>query len=124
MIAALFGRGVAAFEVGDQRSQVGRLIGGDGGHLLLQFVQAFADVGEHLVDAILELQVRQGFGDLVLDALCLATQFGVTVWGVRDSDSWLRRADWHRPPEPDNPLLFDDSGRPKASAQAFADALG
>ena len=53
-----------------------------------------------------------------------AQQFGVTVWGVRDSDSWLRRADWHNPPEPDNPLLFDDSGRPKASAQAFADALG
>ena len=53
-----------------------------------------------------------------------AQQFGVTVWGVRDSDSWLRRADWHNPPEPDNPLLFDDNGRPKASAQAFADALG
>lgn len=50
-------------------------------------------------------------------------RFGVTVWGVRDADSWLRRAEWHRPPQPDNPLLFDDQGRPKASAQAFAEAL-
>lgn len=57
-------------------------------------------------------------------ALPAEQRFGVTVWGVRDSDSWLRRADWHRPPQPDTPLLFDDGGRPKASAQAFGDALG
>lgn len=57
-------------------------------------------------------------------ALPEAQRFGVTVWGVRDSDSWLRRADWHRPPQPDNPLLFDDAGRPKNSAEAFAGALG
>lgn len=56
-------------------------------------------------------------------ALPEAQRFGVTVWGVRDGDSWLRRADWHRPPEPDRPLLFGDDGRPKAAAHDFRRAL-
>jgi endo-1,4-beta-xylanase len=46
-------------------------------------------------------------------------RYGVTIWGARDQDSWLRR-----PPEDkgllkDAPLLFDDAGRPKATARAF-----
>lgn len=48
-------------------------------------------------------------------------RYALTVWGVRDQDSWLRR-----PPEvgdaSDRPLLFDDAGRPKPAAKALEDA--
>jgi endo-1,4-beta-xylanase len=45
-------------------------------------------------------------------------RFDVTFWGLRDSQSWLRRehAD-------DAPLLFDDQDRPKAAAAAWERAL-
>jgi endo-1,4-beta-xylanase len=48
-------------------------------------------------------------------------RFAITLWGVRDKDSWLQR-----PPNPigvDRPLLFDDEGRPKLAASAFVAAL-
>jgi endo-1,4-beta-xylanase len=48
-------------------------------------------------------------------------RFAITLWGVRDGDSWLQR-----PPNPvgvDLPLLFDDEGRPKPAASAFVAAL-
>lgn len=48
-------------------------------------------------------------------------RFAITLWGVRDGDSWLQR-----PPNPkgvDLPLLFDDQGRPKPAASAFVAAL-
>lgn len=51
-------------------------------------------------------------------------RFGVTVWGARDSDSWLRRGAEDRGPVRDAPLLFDDQGRPKPAARAFAKAAG
>jgi len=38
-----------------------------------------------------------------------AQRFGFTVWGVRDSDSWLRRG--KNDDGQDSPLLFDDAGR-------------
>jgi endo-1,4-beta-xylanase len=47
-------------------------------------------------------------------------RFAITLWGVRDSDSWLRR-----PPYPkgvDRPLLFDADSRPKPAARAFVRA--
>ena len=50
-------------------------------------------------------------------------RYGLTLWGVRDADSWLRL-----PPFPpgDQPLAFDDRGEPKpmacAMVQAFARA--
>jgi endo-1,4-beta-xylanase len=55
-------------------------------------------------------------------ALPSQQRFAITLWGVRDSDSWLQR-----PPNPkgvDLPLLFDGQGRPKRAAAAFAAALG
>lgn len=56
-------------------------------------------------------------------ALPPAQRFGVTVWGARDGDSWLRRGGEHNPLRPDRPLLFDDAARPKPAASAFAAAL-
>lgn len=50
-------------------------------------------------------------------------RFAFTVWGVRDKDSWMRV-----PPNAgdgtDQPLLFDDAGRPKAMFSAVARAFG
>ena len=58
-----------------------------------------------------------------VQALPERQRFGLTVWGARDSDSWLRRAEWHRPPQPDTPLLFDDQGAAKPAASALATVL-
>jgi endo-1,4-beta-xylanase len=52
-------------------------------------------------------------------ALPRAQQYGITVWGARDKDSWLRRPPEDRGLIPDTPLLFDDDGRPKPAARAF-----
>lgn len=51
-------------------------------------------------------------------ALPRRQQFALTLWGLRDKDSWLRGKNAQ-----DDPALFDDTGRPKATAQAFAQAL-
>lgn len=43
---------------------------------------------------------------------------GISVWGIADRDSWLRRynaMEW--------PLLFDDDLQPKRALQGFADGL-
>ncbi len=52
----------------------------------------------------------------VLDAFAALPerqQFALTLWGVRDRDSWLRGPAGGSPLTPDRPLLFDDDGRPK-----------
>jgi len=51
-------------------------------------------------------------------ALPPAQRFAVTFWGLRDRDSWLRRAN----PD-DTPLLFDDSSRPKPVLTSLETAL-
>ncbi|MGH7009319.1 MAG: endo-1,4-beta-xylanase, partial [Caulobacteraceae bacterium] len=51
-------------------------------------------------------------------ALPAAQRFGVTFWGLRDRDSWLRREH-----PGDSPLLFDDQGRPKPDLAAFESRL-
>ncbi len=49
-----------------------------------------------------------------------ARRYALTVWGVRDSDSWLRRAPHDGS---DQPVLFDEAGRPKPAASAFVAAV-
>jgi len=82
-------------------------------------LQAFADLG---VDVqITELDI-EGWGDSQAEQFsgvtqaCLAVSrcTGITVWGVRDSDSW--RADG-------TPLLFDGNGQKKAAYYAVLDML-
>ncbi len=51
-------------------------------------------------------------------ALPEAQQFAFTVWGVRDKDSWLKREN-----AADTPLLFDDTGRPKAAFTTVVEGL-
>ncbi|WP_029087039.1 endo-1,4-beta-xylanase [Brevundimonas aveniformis] len=55
-------------------------------------------------------------------ALPARQQYGFTVWGVRDAESWLRRTDYGGDPS-DRPLLFDDLGQPKPVFWAVAEAL-
>jgi endo-1,4-beta-xylanase len=81
-------------------------------------LQRFADLG---VDVqITELDVMQGGNQANIYATvtkaCLAVSrcTGITVWGVRDCDSW-RGAD--------NALLFDCAGNRKAAYTAVLDAL-
>jgi endo-1,4-beta-xylanase len=45
-------------------------------------------------------------------------RFDFTFWGLKDSQSWLRREN-----ASDTPLLFDDEGRPKPAAAAWVAAL-
>jgi endo-1,4-beta-xylanase len=56
-----------------------------------------------------------------LAALPPAQRYGLTVWALRDGDSWLRR-----PPNAgdgtDAPVLFDDAGAPKPAAMALIGA--
>ncbi|MFF8291444.1 non-reducing end alpha-L-arabinofuranosidase family hydrolase [Streptomyces sp. NPDC016309] len=54
------------------------------------------------------------YADTVKACLSVARCTGITVWGVRDSDSW--RSD-------ESPLLFDGHGKPKPAYGAVMDAL-
>ncbi|WP_406511258.1 non-reducing end alpha-L-arabinofuranosidase family hydrolase [Streptomyces sp. NBC_00161] len=54
------------------------------------------------------------YANTVKACLSVARCSGITVWGIRDSDSW-RSAE--------SPLLFDNSGNPKAAHTAVVNAL-
>jgi len=47
-----------------------------------------------------------------------AQRFAITLWGLRDRDSWLTREN-----PGDTPALFDDQGRAKPAAAAFEAGL-
>ncbi|GAA4601257.1 endo-1,4-beta-xylanase [Actinoplanes octamycinicus] len=80
-------------------------------------LQRFADLG---VDVqITELDIsgsNQAAAYAAVTKACLAVSrcTGITVWGIRDSDSWRTGA---------NPLLFDASGAKKAAYTAVLNAL-
>lgn len=63
-----------------------------------------AQVYRSVVDAFMSLPENQ--------------RLGLTLWGLRDTDSWLKREDVS-----DAPLLFDGSGSPKPAFAAVAGAL-
>ncbi|MET8085945.1 endo-1,4-beta-xylanase [Micromonospora sp. NPDC005237] len=81
-------------------------------------LQRFADLG---VDVqITELDITQGsnqanaYAQVTRACLAIPRCTGITVWGVRDSDSWRGN---------DNPLLFDRSGNKKAAYTSVLNAL-
>ncbi|MEV6694708.1 endo-1,4-beta-xylanase [Micromonospora sp. NPDC051196] len=81
-------------------------------------LQRFADLG---VDVqITELDVAQGsnqasiYERVTRACLAVARCNGITVWGVRDNDSWRRG---------ENPLLFDANGNKKPAYQSVLNAL-
>jgi endo-1,4-beta-xylanase len=80
-------------------------------------LQRFANLG---VDVqITELDISGSnqasvYGSVTRSCLAVSRCTGITVWGIRDSDSWRTGQ---------NPLLFDSSGNKKAAYTAVLDAL-
>ncbi|MDC0774114.1 endo-1,4-beta-xylanase, partial [Streptomyces sp. HD] len=68
---------------------------------------------------ITELDIAQAsataYGNAVKACVNVARCTGITVWGIRDSDSWRTG---------ENPLLFDNSGNKKPAYNAVLTALG
>jgi endo-1,4-beta-xylanase len=54
-------------------------------------------------------------------ALPRAQQFALTLWGVRDTDSWLRRG--NEDDGKDSPLLFDEGGRANPLFNALSHSM-
>ncbi|MBA2896913.1 endo-1,4-beta-xylanase [Nonomuraea soli] len=80
-------------------------------------IQSFAALG---VDVqITELDIQGGsattYANVVNDCLAVARCTGVTVWGVRDTDSWLGSGA--------SALLFDGNGNKKAAYTSVLNAL-
>lgn len=68
---------------------------------------------------ITELDIAQAsataYGNTVQACMSVARCTGITVWGIRDSDSWRTG---------ENPLLFDNNGNKKPAYDAALSALG
>ncbi|GIM97395.1 endo-1,4-beta-xylanase [Paractinoplanes toevensis] len=113
MVKDFKARGVPIDCVGFQ-SHLGTSIPGDYQSNLQRFAALGVDV------QITELDVAQGGNQANIYATvtraCLAVSrcTGITVWGIRDSDSWRTG---------ENPLLFDNSGNKKAAYTSVLNAL-
>ncbi|KAM7187179.1 hypothetical protein V8F33_011358 [Rhypophila sp. PSN 637] len=87
------------------------------GNALAGAIKALAQVGVKEV-AVTELDVQNNNANdyAAVTKGCLAEPkcVGITVWGVRDQDSWRPQG---------NPLLFDSNYNPKAAYNAIVQAL-
>ncbi|MEU3166315.1 endo-1,4-beta-xylanase [Streptosporangium sp. NPDC006930] len=80
-------------------------------------IQSFAALGVDVQITELDIQggSAQTYAAVVNDCLAVARCTGITVWGVRDSDSWLGANT--------SPLLFDGNGNKKAAYTSVLNAL-
>ncbi|WP_245651760.1 endo-1,4-beta-xylanase [Streptosporangium amethystogenes] len=78
-------------------------------------IQSFAALGVDVQITELDIQGAPAstYANVVNDCLAVPRCTGITVWGVRDSDSWLST----------NPLLFDGGGNKKAAYTSVLNAL-
>ncbi|WP_250213065.1 endo-1,4-beta-xylanase [Acrocarpospora catenulata] len=112
MVRDFRSRGVPIDCVGFQ-SHLGNSVPGD----YQANLQRFADLG---VDVqITELDIAgsnqaNNYATVTRACLAVARCTGITVWGIRDSDSWRTG---------ENPLLFDASGNKKAAYTSVLNAL-
>ncbi|GAB3444693.1 endo-1,4-beta-xylanase [Actinophytocola sediminis] len=112
MVADFKNRGVPIDCVGFQ-SHLSNSVPGD----YLANLQRFAALG---VDVqITELDISGSnqaavYASVTRSCLAVPRCTGITVWGIRDSDSWRQGED---------PLLFDDNGNKKSAYNAVLDAL-
>jgi len=113
MVRDFKSRGVPIDCVGFQ-SHLGTGIPGDYQANLQRFADAGVDV------QITELDVAQGgnqagiYSSVTKACMAVSRCTGITVWGIRDTDSWRTG---------ENPLLFDGSGNKKAAYTSVLNAL-
>jgi endo-1,4-beta-xylanase len=79
-------------------------------------LQNFAALGVDVAVTELDIQGAPAstYANVVNDCLAVSRCLGITVWGVRDSDSWRSG---------DTPLLFNNDGSKKPAYSAVLDAL-
>jgi endo-1,4-beta-xylanase len=79
-------------------------------------LQNFAALGVdvHITELDITNANATAYGNVASDCLAVARCAGITVWGVRDSDSWRSG---------ESPLLFDGSGNKKAAYTAVLNAI-
>jgi endo-1,4-beta-xylanase len=112
MVADFKNRGVPIDCVGFQ-SHLSNSVPGDYQANLQRFAALGVDV------QITELDISGSnqaavYGSVTRSCLAVPRCTGITVWGIRDSDSWRTG---------ENPLLFDNNGNKKAAYNAVLDAL-